>query len=1070
MPETENTSSEELLARPLMEAVDRLNAAADTGPVNDLLSRLPELGPRALRAAVLVAATVHARGSVEQLRDVLQHLSPWLQEPPDELQQRGDIDAARAVLSEILSTLRDVRAKDQKSLYALGLVARVAGEFAERAGDLASATEHFSNAARAFEELGDEVQVVVIHINIALIFWRAGDADAATEHLDHAAERFAESKAAQAQAGLHEELFQSLAVMAESLYYERQQPELAARLATHATRLEPDQADAWRLLANILARLERFEGAARAYARVAEMLPQDASSRANLAVALVNLGRRDDALRAVDDSLALSPNEVRPLVLRGQLRAQAGDAAGAASDLTTVLDLLEADRPTDDGTDDGRRRYREHWSMWMAAYHNLVAIHRERGDRDALERTAVRLIATGDDALTAMGHRLKGELALEDGRMTDARDAYDAALQAFPLDSNARQSRAVLAAEMGDVDSAIRDLAALAPREASPRSAIEGLEALRARFDRPEILRWLGFAQFEAGEFDGSDANLAAYLERVPNDVEARRWLGLSLISIERTVGDDGGPDLRRLVRGLEELARAASAGDAEGRDAFLWLLDRLMVAGERFLWAIGGSKPVEEALPGIWHVLDLYSRAWDFVTPSRDWAAGLAALTECIDEATALGLRCCTTYWQATAADWLLLMGRLEEARQHAHLAMQLRTQAFIARSAHLREQFEAQGYDTRAGDAGLEVEHLHVYGLMVPSLDDASATMARVLAQAGDREAALEVLGDGSAFIARADRSSATAAVVAAEVLRNVGRADDALAVLERAEARASSDDELASVITARSTALASLGRLQEAAESLSQAEPLIDDSRRWVLLLNAASYAQAFDLNEEALDLLSTVDVEGLALIDEDRFAYHYLRAVTLEQLGRLADAQESALLAVEILEDLRGRLKDLDLRASWTGKQEAAFALAVRVAASNGYAALAFDLCERSRSRQLVDEMAIGRSALDEEGRSLQQRLLDAEARRDVLAAIAVSPRPDLILRLRRLDPGLKLLEIGSDGDDRVSATALTQARARVAGDIERLRSDIAERRVASATRLFGSVAELQQVRELLGRSV
>jgi hypothetical protein len=237
----------------------------------------------------------------------------------------------------------------------------------------------------------------------------------------------------------------------------------------------------------------------------------------------------------------------------------------------------------------------------------------------------------------------------------------------------------------------------------------------------------------------------------------------------------------------------------------------------------------------------------------------------------------------------------------------------------------------------------------------------------------------------------------------------------------------------------------------------------------MLNAASYAQAADLNAEALDLLSTIDIERLARTDEDRFAYHYLRAATLERLGRPADAQEAALLAMGILEGLRSHLKDLDLRASWTGKQEAVFALAVRVAASNGHAALAFELCERSRSRQLVDEMAIGRSALDEEGQALQQRLFDAEARRDLLDAIAVSPRPDLMLRLRRLDPGLELLEIGEDGDERVSAEAVTHARARVTGEIERSRNDLADRRVASANRLFGSVVDVQQVREMLGRS-
>src|SRR5262249_6951729 len=157
--------------------------------------------------------------------------------------------------------------------------------------------------------------------------------------------------------------------------------------------------------------------------------------RHNLAVALVNLDRRDDALRALDESLALAPREVRPLFLRGQLLAQAGRVDDAVADLETTLDVLEADRPVDDGTSEGTRRYREHWQMWFAAYSNLVEIHRQNGDRGALESTARRMIASGDDALSARGHRLVGDLAREDGGLAAARSAYDAAIEAFPLDS-----------------------------------------------------------------------------------------------------------------------------------------------------------------------------------------------------------------------------------------------------------------------------------------------------------------------------------------------------------------------------------------------------------------------------------------------------------------------------------------------------------------------------------------------------------------------------------------------------------------------------------------------------------
>jgi tetratricopeptide (TPR) repeat protein len=1075
VPEEQTPNADEALALSLKEALRRLTAAGDpSGTLHELRSRLPELGPRALRAAALLAGVVHVRAPLDRQRDVLEDLFRWLQQPADELQARGDLAEAQAVLSAMCASLRDAGRADATFLPVYAELSRLVARLAYAAGDLAGAQALLDEALQAYRETGREARVVAVHVELGMLRWQAGDAAGLTEHLDYAADLFAASAAASAEPGLPRTLAERLPAAAQWLYYDAQQPELAVRLARHAARLAPGEPGGWLLLGNALARLQKFEGAAEAYARVAGLAPQDAASRANLAVALVNVGRRAEALRALDESLALAPREVRPLVLRGQLRAQAGDEQGAAGDLAAVLDLLEADRPADDHTPEGTRRYREHWTMWLAAYHNLIRVHRARRDRAALEAVAARLVATGDDALGAMGHRLRGDLAREDGRLPEARAAYDAALATFDRDDQALLARAQVAAAMGDLDGAIRDLAALAPRDRAPRLAIEGLEALRPRSERPEILRWLGFARFEIADFEGSDTHLDAYLKQMPGDVEARRWLGLSLISVDPNAKDGRPGDMRRLFRGLEELALCATAGDAEARAAFLWLLDRVLV-GDRFLWPIGGSKPIAEALPDVPRALDQLARAQGLVHPGRDWAAGIAALSECIATAERAGLFCFAAYQHAALADWELLRGDLEAAARSARRAMRLRALAFTARSARLREQFEGtRGIDPRAGDMGLEVEHLHVYGLLQQGLDDAALTLARVLSYAGDREGALEALGDVAAFIARVDQASATRAKAAAEILRDLGRTDDALAVLERAAARAEGDDARASILVGRATILASLGRVKEAAQALREAAPLLDEARRWIVSLNVASFAQASGLHADALELLATIDIDGVARSDEDRFGYHYLRAATLEGLGRGAEARDAALQAVKLLEELRGRLKDLDLRASWTGKQEAAYALAVRVAAAGGDAGLAFDLCERSRSRQLVDEIAIGRSALDEEGRALERRLLDAQEERDVLAAIAGQagsrPRPDLVLRLRQLDPDLELVEIGDDGGDRVSAETLARARARVEGAVQRLRQDIGERRLASAERLFGTVADHRLVRDLLREHV
>jgi tetratricopeptide (TPR) repeat protein len=497
------------------------------------------------------------------------------------------------------------------------------------------------------------------------------------------------------------------------------------------------------------------------------------------------------------------------------------------------------------------------------------------------------------------------------------------------------------------------------------------------------------------------------------------------------------------------------------------------MVAGEHFKWAIGGSKPVEEALPGIHALLDEWSRAHDRVNPHRDWAAGIEALGACIASAARLGLPCFVAYEHVEMADWELLRGDIQAAARHAREALQFRAIAFTPRSAHLREEFERRpDVDPSAGDAALETEHLHVYGLLMRALEAVSSTMARVLARAGDRKGALEAIGDVARFIARGDAGSATEAVTVAEILRDAGHGEEAVGVLQRAEGRAQSDDVRATILLARANALASLGRLRDASHALAEAAPHLDDARRWIAMVNMAAYFQASGLNAEALELLSSIDIDRVSRSDEDRFGYTYLRAAVLDGLGRGAEAQDAAMKAIGILEELRGGLKDLGLRASWTGKQQSAYALAVRVAAGNGDAGLAFDLCERSRSRQLVDEIAIGRSSLDDEGRRLERRLRDAEEERGLLSAVAGggrTPRPELVLRLRELNPGLALLEVADDGSDRVSERALASARGRIEGAIARLRESIAARRVASAERLFGAIADHTQVRVLLQRT-
>ena len=146
--------------------------------------------------------------------------------------------------------------------------------------------------------------------------------------------------------------------------------------------------------------------------------------------------------------------------------------------------------------------------------------------------------------------------------------------------------------------------------------------------------------------------------------------------------------DLKRLFRGLEELARAATGGDAEGRDSMLWRLDRLMVVRDQFLMPIGMSDAIGQALPEVRPILDMLSRAQNLAS-KRDWTAGIEALNECIAAAEAAGLPCFATYQHAYLADQEFLRGDLDAAARHARQATGLRALAFTARTADLRDVF---------------------------------------------------------------------------------------------------------------------------------------------------------------------------------------------------------------------------------------------------------------------------------------------------------------------------------------------------------------------------------------------
>lgn len=121
-------------------------------------------------------------------------------------------------------------------------------------------------------------------------------------------------------------------------------------IAQLAARLEaaPDDLDGWKMLGWSYAGVGRFDQAALAYGRAAELAPQDADILALQAEALVRAGAgqvSDAARDLIGTSLSLDPANARARYLQGMTMVQDGDVKGAVDLWLDVLDASPADAP-----------------------------------------------------------------------------------------------------------------------------------------------------------------------------------------------------------------------------------------------------------------------------------------------------------------------------------------------------------------------------------------------------------------------------------------------------------------------------------------------------------------------------------------------------------------------------------------------------------------------------------------------------------------------------------------------------------------------------------------------------
>ena len=109
---------------------------------------------------------------------------------------------------------------------------------------------------------------------------------------------------------------------------------------------EPDDAEGWRMLAHSYETLRRFDAAVEAYRNLIALEPNNANGLTDAAVALgmtMNQDLSGEPERLIDRALAINPNHVQALALKGSAAYERGDYAQAIPPWKKILAMVSQD-------------------------------------------------------------------------------------------------------------------------------------------------------------------------------------------------------------------------------------------------------------------------------------------------------------------------------------------------------------------------------------------------------------------------------------------------------------------------------------------------------------------------------------------------------------------------------------------------------------------------------------------------------------------------------------------------------------------------------------------------------
>lgn len=190
-----------------------------------------------------------------------------------------------------------------------------------------------------------------------------------------------------------------------------------------------------RATADMLLRGGRFSEAAEAFSTLVEADPSNASLHLNLAIALSNLGRDDEALDELDRASELEPTDSKISFARGLILERRGDQAGAVEMYRTTLRYDGNNQAARDGlkriTGSGRLYDPQNEVEKKASRLALTAARKARqGDYEAASQLLDEAEALSPDL--PFVHQYRANVAYLKGDMDAAIAAWERALELEP--------------------------------------------------------------------------------------------------------------------------------------------------------------------------------------------------------------------------------------------------------------------------------------------------------------------------------------------------------------------------------------------------------------------------------------------------------------------------------------------------------------------------------------------------------------------------------------------------------------------------------------------------------------